>query len=163
MIHHPGSFIFVTIFDLFCMIYVDDGEFVFESRDDTKTEFNLLSNNSYRFVLEMHIGTGDDSSKRECILFPHTGFSTPTLHRPLTSLTPPYYPRQRKLETEMHTWGRRIHYLQRSIDHKSERRIHHLHQTHQVLGVYISYSLWYNYNIITNLAAGNASTGAFNK
>ena len=43
VIHRTGTFLYGTIFDLFCMIYVDDGAFVFESRTDIKIVTTLLS------------------------------------------------------------------------------------------------------------------------
>ena len=55
--HQPGTFSFAMIFYLFCIIYVDNGTFVFESRTKIEKGITLLSNHFDRFGLEMHIGT----------------------------------------------------------------------------------------------------------
>ena len=55
--HRPGTFSSGIIFDLLCMLYVDDGAFIFESRTDIKKVITLLSYHFARFGLEMHIGT----------------------------------------------------------------------------------------------------------
>ena len=68
--HRPGTFQSGMIFDLFCMLYVDDGAFVFESSTDIKKGITLLSNHFSRFGLEMHIGTEKNTSKIECVFSP---------------------------------------------------------------------------------------------
>ena len=62
----PGTFLSGILFDLLCMIYVDDGIFVFESRTDIEKGITLLSDHFACFGLEMHIGTGGKPSKTEC-------------------------------------------------------------------------------------------------
>ena len=44
MSHQPGNFTSGTLFDLFCMIYVYDGEFVFGYRNYIERGITLLSN-----------------------------------------------------------------------------------------------------------------------
>ena len=62
------------------MIYVDDGEFVFESRTNIKIGITLLSDHFARFGLEIHIGTEKKISKNEWVLFPPSGlFNAQTL------------------------------------------------------------------------------------
>ena len=41
--HQPGNFLSGMLFDLFYMLYVGDGAFVFESRTDVEKGFTLLS------------------------------------------------------------------------------------------------------------------------
>ena len=72
--HRPGTFSSGILFDLFCMLYVDNGAFVFEFRTDIKKGITLLSDNFSRFGLEMYIGTGGKSSKTECVFFPPPDF-----------------------------------------------------------------------------------------
>ena len=55
--HRPGPFLSGTLFDIFCMFYVDNDTFVFESRTNIKRGINLPSDHFARFGLEMHIGT----------------------------------------------------------------------------------------------------------
>ena len=55
--HRPGTFLSGMPFDIFCVLYVDDGAFVFESRTDIKKEITLFSDHFSWFGLEMHIGT----------------------------------------------------------------------------------------------------------
>ena len=49
--HQPGTLLSGMLFDLFCMLYVDDGAFVFESRTDIETLITLLSYHFARFGL----------------------------------------------------------------------------------------------------------------
>ena len=57
LIHQRGTFLSGMLFYLLCMLYVDDGTFVFESMTDTEKGINLLSDHFSRFGLEMYIGT----------------------------------------------------------------------------------------------------------
>ena len=57
VIHRPDTFSYGIIFDLFCLLYVDDGAFVFESRTDIEKGITLLSDHFTWFRPEMHIGT----------------------------------------------------------------------------------------------------------
>ena len=54
--HPPRSFDRGSLFELFCMLYVDDGAFVFESRHQLETGIPLLLRHFAKFGLEMHIG-----------------------------------------------------------------------------------------------------------
>ena len=56
--HQTGTFLSGILFDLFCMLYVENGAFVFESRTDNEKCITLLSDHFAWFGLEMHIGTG---------------------------------------------------------------------------------------------------------
>ena len=78
--HQPGNFSSGKLFNLLCMLYVDDGAFVFESRTNIERGITLLSDQFSRFGLEMHIGTEKNTSKTECVLFRPPGlFNTQTL------------------------------------------------------------------------------------
>ena len=59
---------------LFCVIYVDDGAFTFEYRDQLTRGLNLIYQHFTKFGLEMHIGRGKKASKTECVFFPPPGF-----------------------------------------------------------------------------------------
>ena len=73
--HSPRT----TKFQLFCMLYVDDGAFTFTSRRDLEIGAELVHKKFARFGLEMHIGRGSKTSKTECIYFPPPGhFPEPT-------------------------------------------------------------------------------------
>ena len=84
--HQPGTFTCGALFDLFCMLYVDVGTFFFEYRTSVKIGIILLSNYFARFGLEMHINTGINPSKTECVFFPPPGFFN-TCTFPLTDPT----------------------------------------------------------------------------
>ena len=56
--HRPGTLLSGILFYLFCMLYIDDGTFFFESRTDIEKGSTLLSDHFARFGLEIHIGTG---------------------------------------------------------------------------------------------------------
>ena len=87
-------------------LYVDDGAFIFKSREDMTNGLTLLYHHFGRLGLEMHIGHRATTSKTECTFFPlraslilaclpsqpqvmqrkHTTRSiTPTMHSPTTN------------------------------------------------------------------------------
>ena len=68
--HKKNNFEQGTLLSLFCVLYVDDGEFNFEDRDQLTRGLNLIYQQFTRFVLKMHIGKGKKASKTECVLFP---------------------------------------------------------------------------------------------
>ena len=57
VIHQPGIFSSGNIFNLLCLLYVDDGAFIFESRTDIERRITLLSNHFSSFGLKIHFGT----------------------------------------------------------------------------------------------------------
>eukprot|EP00978_Attheya_sp_CCMP212_P042475 scaffold259533_cov35-Attheya_sp.AAC.1 len=58
-----------TAFDLFYVLYVDDGAMLFTSRKDLVTGMETIYKNFARFGLQMHIGRGPKKSKSECMYF----------------------------------------------------------------------------------------------
>ena len=69
------------IFKVMQILYLDDGAFVFSSREDLITGVTLINSLFKKFGLEMHIGRNNKSSKTECIFFPPPGFfNQPTIH-----------------------------------------------------------------------------------
>ena len=58
-----------TLPALFCVLYVDDGAFTFENRDQLTRGLNLIYQHFAKFGLEMHIGKGKKASKTECVFF----------------------------------------------------------------------------------------------
>ena len=63
-----------TLLALFCVLYVYDGAFTFEDREQLARCLNLIYQYFTRFGLKMHIGKGNKSSKTECVFFPPQGF-----------------------------------------------------------------------------------------
>ena len=59
-----------TLIALFCVLYVDDGAFAFEDRDQLTRSLNLIYQHFTRFGLEIHIGKGKKASMTECVFFP---------------------------------------------------------------------------------------------
>ena len=57
--HRPGTFLSGMLFLLFCILYVDNGTFFFESRTDTEKGTTLLTDHFSCFGFEMHIGTDE--------------------------------------------------------------------------------------------------------
>ena len=101
--HQPGTFSSGILFNLFYMIYVDDGVFVFESKTDIEKGITLLSDHFARFVLEMHIRTGDNHQRL------NTHFSRPQVsliheqYHSLLSPPPPCpYSRKRVIKRDAH-------------------------------------------------------------
>ena len=53
---HPAkTFSQGTLFELFCMLYVDDGAFAFETRREMEIGANLIHKHFAKFGLEMHV------------------------------------------------------------------------------------------------------------
>ena len=68
-----------TLFEFFCMPYVDDGAFSFERRKDMETGSNLVFKQFNRFGLQMCIGSKSKPSNIECVFAPAPGhFKLPT-------------------------------------------------------------------------------------
>ena len=65
---HPAkTFSHGTLFELFCMLYVDDGAFAFETRREMEIGANLIHKHFAWFGLEMNVGTKSKKSKTECV------------------------------------------------------------------------------------------------
>ena len=86
---HPAkTFSLGTLFQIFCMLYVDDGEFSFETRKDMETGYNLVFKHFNRFGLQMKIGSMSKPSKTEGVFSPAPGhFKLPT---PTSTAIPTY-------------------------------------------------------------------------
>ena len=54
--HKKNSFEQGTLIDLFCVLYVDDGAFTFEDRDQLTRGLNLIYQHFTRFGLEIYVG-----------------------------------------------------------------------------------------------------------
>ena len=81
-----GTFSYGMLFDLFCMLYVDNRALFFEYSTNIEKGITLLSDQFSRFGLEMHIGTRKKNSNTECVFsLPPSFFNTKILL--LTSLT----------------------------------------------------------------------------
>ena len=64
----------LTANEILQCLYVDDGAFPFDTRDDLQKGMNLIYHHFGRFGMEMHIGRGTSISKTECIFFPPPQF-----------------------------------------------------------------------------------------
>ena len=78
VIHRPKSFNSGNIFEIICILYVDDGSFVFENRRDFEKRPLLIFNHFAKFGLESHICHGPKPSKTECVFYPSPGFFKPS-------------------------------------------------------------------------------------
>ena len=58
-----------TLFDLFSLLFKDDGAFVFQSRKDMEDAAQTIHDHFAKFGLQMHIGSSTKRSKREAIYF----------------------------------------------------------------------------------------------
>ena len=100
--HPPRSFNRGALFELFCMLFVNDGAFVFESRYQLETGIPLHLRHFAKFGLEMHIGKENKTSSTECVLFPTPGYFTlPTLpNSDASTTTSPFLTEKVKEENE---------------------------------------------------------------
>ena len=64
----------LTAFEIFQLLYVDDGAFPFPDRNKLTAGINLIQSHFARFGLEIHIGREGESSKTECVFFPPPQF-----------------------------------------------------------------------------------------
>ena len=70
----PETFQEGTLLELFIVMCVDDGAFLFEDREQLAEGVQLISDHFKRFGLEMHIGRGKKMLKTECVFFPLPSF-----------------------------------------------------------------------------------------
>jgi hypothetical protein len=59
-----------TVFNLFLSLYVDDGSFIFETKEDMQKGASILYHHMKRFGLLMHIGKDGSKSKMEALYIP---------------------------------------------------------------------------------------------
>ena len=89
---HPAkNFSQGTLFDIFCILYVDDGAFTFSSRYDLEKGVKLVYETFAKLGPQMHIGTTEKASKTEFVFFPAPGhFDPPAIPQSSTEvqLTP---------------------------------------------------------------------------
>ena len=85
---HPAkTFSQGMLFEIFCMLYVDDGAFAFVSRRDLEIGATLVYNQFARLGLEMHVGKENKKSKTECVFFPAPGHFKPPPPSPFYTST----------------------------------------------------------------------------
>jgi hypothetical protein len=61
---------FLSAYEIFQCLYVDDGAFPFDTQDSLSKGMNLVFKHFTRFGLEMHIGRNGGESKTECVFYP---------------------------------------------------------------------------------------------
>jgi len=64
----------LTAYEIYQLLYVDDGAFPFPTRDALTNGLTLVHSHLARFGLEVHIGRDGAPSKTECIFFPPPQF-----------------------------------------------------------------------------------------
>jgi hypothetical protein len=65
----------LTAFEIYQLLYVDDGAFPFPDCNALIAGINLVYSHFAQFGLEIHTGREGDSSKTECVFFPPPSFS----------------------------------------------------------------------------------------
>ena len=66
-----------TLFEIFCMFYVDNGAFTFPSRLELELGSAVIRRHFAHFALAMHIGSTTKASKTEAVFIPPPGFFNP--------------------------------------------------------------------------------------
>ena len=74
MSHKICTFSEGTLFDIFCILYVDDGAFGFPSRKEIEIGTAIVCRQFIKFGLETHVGGAIKASKTEAVFFPAPGF-----------------------------------------------------------------------------------------
>jgi hypothetical protein len=64
----------LTTYEILQCLYVNDGAFPFDTREDMQRGMELIYHHFARFGLEMHIGRGTSESKTECVFSPPPQF-----------------------------------------------------------------------------------------
>ena len=72
--HKKKNFSQGTLIAILCNLYVDDGAFPFEDRNQLTQELSLIFSHFTIFGIKMHIGKGGKAFKTECVFFPPPGF-----------------------------------------------------------------------------------------
>ena len=157
-----------TLLALSCVLYVDDGAFPFEDRDQITQCLYFIFSHFTIFGLEMKIGKGDKSSKPECVFFPPPGFFERKSILPVVDgdtdggvLVPKskqeyYKSRHKREELDYNDLSdtRLIFVVDRFVT---------FFRHFKYLGTWISFSLRDDHNVIKRLATTNASMGAISK
>ena len=166
--HKKKNFEQGTILTLLCVIYVDDGAFTFEDRDQLTRGLNLIYQHFTRFGLEVHVSKGKKASKTECVFLPPPGFfrrkpNLPTKNRK---------GKRRMLVTNTRQESYESRHKREEITYENlpETRLIvvkdgfvTLCRHFKYLGSWISFSLREDHDITKRLAAENASMGAMSK
>ena len=64
------------MFKIMQILYLDDGAFIFETRNELIKGVNIINSLFKKFGMEMHVGRNEKASKTECIMFPAPGALT---------------------------------------------------------------------------------------
>jgi hypothetical protein len=167
---HPAkTFSQGILFELFCMLYVDDGAFAFETRREMEIGANLIYKHFAKFGLEMHVGTKSKKSKTECVFFPapcHFKILTlPPTAPPADSSSLPVIPKPKKEneETKQKRQDQRYDDAEETRPIRvGETGIITFTRDFKYLGSYISYSLRDDYDIEHRISQASAAMGALN-
>ena len=77
IISHPRrTFSEGTLFEIFCMLYVDNRAFTPPSRLELEVGSTVIRRHFAHFALEMHVGSTTKAYKTEAVFFPPPGFSS---------------------------------------------------------------------------------------
>jgi hypothetical protein len=74
------------------ILYIDDGAFFFETREDATLGLNLINKVFAKLGLEMHIGRGNNQLKTEVMCVPKTSFYLSPKENTIKAPPPPKYP-----------------------------------------------------------------------
>ena len=163
--HKRNTFSEGTLFDIFCMLYVDDGAFAFPSRKELEIGSAVVRRQFTKFGLQMHVGSAIKASKTEAVFFPNPGFfKLPTL--PPSEASSSSLPLVTKPKQENDATKRARE--DKSYDTLSETQpitlpdggIITFCKHFKYLGNYISYSLRDDYDIDHRLAQASSAMGS---
>jgi len=165
----------LTAFEIIQCLYVDDGAFIFGTREDMTEGLQLVYDHFARFGLEMHIGRGETQSKTECVFFPPPNFFTNTESTPLelgTEETDEYGEETDGILTEEE---RKQYESEKARTAREDVVYDHLEETRPIpvadgqvtftkhfkyLGSYVSYNLRDDFDVNSRITAASQSMGA---
>ena len=76
-------------FNTYHILYLDDGSFIFQSREDLVNGLEIINNIFETMGLEMHVGKGETKSKTEAMYFPTSAFFKQHTPAPIMNSTEP--------------------------------------------------------------------------
>ena len=168
--HKKKTFEQATLLALFFVLYVDDGAFPFEDREQLTHGLSLIYSHFTRFGLEMHVGRENKASKTECVFFPPPGFFDRKCIMPADNGMSSKSLLVTKEKTKRESYDSRHKREEAEYDNIPETKLIVVCDGFVIfcrqlkyLGNWISFSLRDDHNVAKRIASANASMGAMSK
>ena len=167
-----------STFNTYHILYLDDGSFIFQSRNDLINGLEIINNIFETMGLEMHVGKGETKSKTEAMYFPTSSFFKQPTSDPIMDTTEPNLimpnpandTQDREGTNISHTTYSRLTQKQRELMYYASpntNRVYMQDETSYIdftahfkyLGTYISFDLSADYDINNRLNKASREMG----